>query len=65
MIGAFYRSERMTSREGRNGKVGRGKYIATVVMYQHNLSGGKAAKALWRRRKRRRRKRRRRTFAIK
>jgi hypothetical protein len=42
----------MPSREGGNGKVGRGKDLATVVTYQHNLSGDKAAKALWRRRRR-------------
>jgi hypothetical protein len=47
----------MPSREGRNGKGGRGKDFATLVTYQHNLRGDKAAKALWRRRRRRRRRR--------
>jgi hypothetical protein len=60
----FYRSDRMPSREGRNGKGGRGKDFATVVTYQHNLSGDKAAKALWRRKRRRRRRRRSDVFAI-
>jgi hypothetical protein len=46
----------MPSREGRNGKMGRGKDFATVVTYQHNLSGDKAAKALWRKGRRRRRR---------
>ena len=50
---AFNRSERMPSREGRNGKVGRGKDFATKVTYQHNLSGDEDAKALLRRRRRR------------
>jgi hypothetical protein len=45
----------MHSREWGNGKVGRGKDFAAVVTCQHNLSGDKAAKALWRRRRRRRR----------
>ena len=57
----------MPSREGRNGKGGRGKDFATLVTYQHNLRGDKAAKALRRRRRKRRRRRRRRrsdVFAI-